>query len=89
MTMCIHESRYKRINFTCNKSKSFISWICPLMKPIPFNSKQFIYREGDDVNNIYFIIKGDAALVLPLYDNAKYVTIDSGDHFGIVDIIGS
>lgn len=88
LTVCIHEARYKRINFTKHKSKSFISWLCPLMKPVPFNQKQYIYREGDDVENIYFLIKGSAGFVLPLYDNVKYVGINVGDHFGVIDIIG-
>jgi CRP-like cAMP-binding protein len=58
------------------------------MKPVHFNSKQYIYREEDDVENIYFLIKGTAGFVLPLYDNAKYVNINVGDHFGVIDIIG-
>lgn len=89
MTMHIHEQRYERITFTKDKSKSFISWLCPLMKPIPYNQKQYIFQEQDDVSNIYFLIKGTASFVLPLYDDAKYVNINVGDHFGVIDIIGS
>ena len=45
--------------------------------------------EGDDINNIYFLIKGKAAFVLPSYENTRYINITSGCHFGIMDIIGS
>jgi hypothetical protein len=33
LSMYIHESRYKTISFLEGKTKSFISWICPLLKP--------------------------------------------------------
>lgn len=87
--MYIHESRYKKIQFLNGKTKSFISWICPILKPLTFEQNQFIYMEGDDVNNIYFLIKGMAAFVLPSYENTSYIQINSGNHFGVMDIIGS
>lgn len=88
MTVCIHEARYKRINFFQDKSKAFISWICPLLKPVPFGAKQYIFREGDDVENIYFLIKGQASFVIPRYENTRYIHLNVGHHFGIIDIIG-
>ena len=51
--------------------------------------KQYVYQEGDDVNSIYFLIKGMASFVLPSYENTCYVNINKGKHFGIMDIIGS
>ena len=87
--MYIHESRYKKIRFLKGKTKSFISWICPLMKPNVFEQNQYIYMEGDDINNIYFLIKGMASFVLPSYENTSYINIYKGYHFGVMDIIGS
>lgn len=87
--MYIHESRYKRINFLKCKTKSFISWICPLLKPLTFEENQYIYMEGDDVHNIYFLIRGTASFVLPSYENTSYINIYRGSHFGVMDIIGS
>ena len=87
--MYIHESRYKKIQFLNGKTRSFISWICPLLKPYSFVQKQYVYQEGDDVSSIYFLIKGMASFVLPAYENTSYVNINRGNHFGIMDIIGS
>ena len=87
--MYIHESRYKKIGFLEGKTKSFISWICPLLKPLTFEQNQYIYMEGDDINSIYFLIRGTASCVLPSYDNTSYVNIYRGSHFGVIDIIGS
>ena len=89
LSMYIHESRYKKIKFLNEKTKSFISWICPLLKPLIFVENQYIFMEGDDINNIYFLIKGKAAFVLPSYENTRYIDINSGNHFGVMDIIGS
>lgn len=89
MTICIHEARYKRIKFFNDKQKAFISWVCPLLKPWTYNSKQYIYREGDEVDNVFFLIKGTASFVLPKYENTRYINLNIGDHFGIIDIIGS
>jgi hypothetical protein len=36
---------------------------------------------------VFFLIKGEAAYVLPRYDNTIYIRIEDGDHFGHVDIV--
>ena len=87
--MYIHESRYKKILFLNGKTRSFISWICPLLKPLSFVQKQYVFQEGDDISSIYFVINGMASFVLPSYENTSYVNINKGNHFGIMDILGS
>ena len=87
--MYIHEARYKRIKLFKDKSNSFISWLCPLLKPSPYQQNEFLYKEGDEVTNVFFLIKGYASFVLQTYQNCKYINIDIGDHFGIIDIVGS
>lgn len=87
--MYIHEARYKRIKFFKGKSNTFISWLCPLLKPFPYQQNESLYKEDDEVTNIFFLIKGHASFVLNKYQNCKYINVDIGDHFGIIDIIGS
>lgn len=36
---------------------------------------------------VYFMVRGTAGYVLPRYENAVYIKIESGDHFGIVDLV--
>jgi hypothetical protein len=50
---------------------------------------EYIYSEGEEANMIYFMLSGKANYVLPSFDNVGYIEIDIGDHFGILDIIGS
>ena len=35
------------------------------------------------------MIKGKAGFVLPKYQNTTFIDIEIGDHFGVIDIIGS
>ena len=60
-----------------------------MLKSLPFPDKNYIYFEGDDVNDIYFLIKGKAGFVLPKYQNTTYIDINVGAHFGIIDIVES
>ena len=85
----IHEERYKAIKFFKGKNRSFITWICPLLKPICFAENQNIFFEGDDIKSIFFLSKGNAGYVLPKYENTIYIKIEEGDHFGIIDLLGS
>ena len=56
---------------------------------MPFPEKNYIYFEGDDVQDIFFLIKGKAGFVLPKYQNTTYIDINVGAHFGIIDIVES
>jgi hypothetical protein len=47
--MYIYEKRYKKIKFFKQTSNSFISWLCPLLKPNSFEENQYIFSEGEDI----------------------------------------
>jgi hypothetical protein len=32
---------------------------------------------------------GSGSYVIPMYSNAEYMRINSGEHFGVIDIVGS
>lgn len=89
VSLYIHEETYKKINIFKKRSSAFIAWICPLLKPSEYPVEDYIFFEGDDVTNIYFLSSGKAGFVLPKYRNTTYIGVDEGDHFGIIDIIAS
>ena len=89
VSLYIYEQRYSRIKFFKERTASFISWMCPLLKPQYFGTNQYIFYEGDEVKDIQFMIVGEAAFVLPSFKNTMYILIESGDHFGVIDIVGS
>jgi hypothetical protein len=73
--MYIYETRYLKIKFLKDKSPSFILWICRLLKPALFAKEMYIYYEGDEINQTYFLIHGNASFVLPSFDNTSFIRI--------------
>ena len=53
-----------------------------------FEEGDYIYKEGEEILEIYFLVKGAACYVLPRFDNKIYLEIFQGDHFGHVDLGG-
>jgi signal-transduction protein with cAMP-binding, CBS, and nucleotidyltransferase domain len=68
---------------------SFVSWLCPLLVPMYFEEGTFVFEGGDVIEYIYFLTKGKCHFVLPEYNNARYISINNGDHFGIIDLVAS
>jgi len=90
VSLYIYEARYSLIKFFKDKgSASFISWMCPMLKPEYYGANAFIYQEGDDIKEIHFLITGTSGFVLPSFRCCAYIQIEEGDNFGVMDIIGS
>ena len=45
--------------------------------------------QGDTIENVYFMIKGQASLCVPSIHWHQFVKINEGDSFGFSDFIGS
>jgi hypothetical protein len=89
LSIYLYKDLYSKFYFLQDKSSSFLAWICPLFKPVISGINNYIYFEGDDINCIYFLKKGSCGFVLPKHLNIKYIDINLGYTFGVVDIIGS
>ena len=48
-----------------------------------------MYQEGDDIYSIYFSDKGSLGFTLQKFNNVKYVDLDEGMYFGVIDIVHS
>ena len=68
---------------------SFIAWICPKLKPYMNSDNDFIYFEGDEVKDLFFIKQGQCGFVLPKHGNLSYIDIKEGQMFGIIDVVHS
>jgi CRP-like cAMP-binding protein len=87
LAMEIHKNIYSTIDFFKVKEKSFIAWIGPLLKPLNVQELEYIFKEGEDLKEIFFLVNGVAGYVLPRFDNTVYIKIERGDHFGHVDLV--
>lgn len=50
--------------------------------------QEYIYKEGEKIVEMYFIVEGSVQFVLPRYNNTSYVEVDMGFHFGHEDLLG-
>lgn len=69
------------------QSKSFVSWICPLLKTTIAPPREYVFYEGDQIEQIYFVVKSSCSYVLPKYTNQPFLKIANGTMFGVIDII--
>lgn len=67
ISLHIYKKTYQKIEMFRGRSSAFIAWICPLLKPFLSMRNSYIFFEGDEVNSVYFLIKGKAGFVLPKY----------------------
>ena len=67
ISLHIYKEVYLKVDFLKTKKKSFISWICPLLKTVVSSPLEYIYYEGDKISNIYFMKSGVCDFVLPKY----------------------
>ena len=85
--MIMHKDLIKKIKFFQNKNSHFITFIGPMLKPLRVEKDEYIYQEGDPIEEIYFLVSGSAALVHPEYDDAEYIIINEGYYFGEIDFV--
>ena len=64
LTVIIHHNTIAKINYFKNKEKDFIAFVGPMLDPYSFKEDEFVYKEGDDIESIYFISTGVAGFVL-------------------------
>lgn len=58
-----------------------------MLKPMKVEKDQYIYKEGDLTDEIYFLVSGQAGYVLCDYHDAVYLYILNGWYFGDLDFI--
>jgi hypothetical protein len=46
-----------------------------MLLELSYKKDEFIFMEGEGINFIYFLHKGEVGFVLPRYDNAIYVLV--------------
>ena len=85
--MIMHREIVKKIHFFKDMPPPFIAFVGPLLKPLRIEKGNYIYKEKDPVEEIYFLIDGKAALVHKDIKDAVYLIIEEGYYFGEIDFI--
>ena len=85
VAMNMYESACSRIPFFENRSPEFISTIIPHLRYTFFEKDDYVYQEGDDPDEIYFISRGRVNFVVCLQD-IRFKSILEGSYFGDVEM---
>ena len=90
LAMVMHLQMYSSVHFFTNrtKDKSFIAWIGTVIHPLNVQEEEYIFKENEAIIEMYFLVKGEAAYVLPRFQNHPYVHLKKGEQFGHVDLFG-
>jgi hypothetical protein len=55
LLMAIHSDTYETVTFFKGKNPVFFAWIVYLLRPIHTHEYQYIYREGEQISEIFFL----------------------------------
>lgn len=88
LSYIMHEEIIKQFPFFQGQPRQFVAYIGntkifdvklgPLLRPLKIAKGEYIYMEGDIIDEIFFIIKGKVGFVLKNYKDATYVVVDKG-----------
>jgi len=83
----MHKEIGQKINFLTGKSQHFIAFIGPLLRPLCVEQDRYVFKAKEPIEDIFFLIKGQAAFVLDTHQDEAYLLIDEGMNFGEMDFI--
>jgi len=88
LAMAIYRKMFSNVKFFDRKEKSFIIWVGTAIRPMNIQEQEYIFKEGEKIIEMYFIVQGEVGYVLPRYSNKVYIKIEKGEKFGHVDLMG-
>lgn len=88
LAMAIYRKMFLNVKFFDRKEKSFIIWVGTAIKPFNMQEQEYIFKEGEKIIEMYFLVQGEVGYVLPRFSNKVYITIEQGEKFGHVDLLG-
>jgi hypothetical protein len=86
VAMTMHQNAAKIIPFFKTKDPAFVTAVIPYLKPLHIRDDRFIYIEDQHADEIYFLLKGRANLVIGLSE-IVYKSFLKGSYFGDCEII--
>ena len=78
LSKIIHAKIVETFPFFRDQRPEFVAYIGPLLKTNKFQKGDYIYVEGDPVDQLYFLLKGNVDMVLTEHDDLPFVQIHPG-----------
>lgn len=80
-----HRGAYLMFEVFRNRDERFLFTIVPLMRTELFEKGQYLYMEGEQFRDIYFLIRGKAYFFYK--DEMKFKVVSSGGYCGDVEVV--
>lgn len=82
---------FKEMDTRENKTtQNFLAWMCMHLKRDLVAEENDVFHENDLCREIYFLMEGDVYFILSAkQDKFKYIQVDEGEYFGMIDIFSS
>lgn len=85
ISMAMHRGAARHISFFVDKKNSLISSIVPFLTPVAIMANDYIYKQDDFADEIYFLVKGTVDY---FYKEVYCIsTINTSDYFGDIEVI--
>ena len=85
VAIIMHQGAAKKIPFFIQKEPVFVSAVVPFLQNLFVEENEFIYKEGEYADEIYFITKGKASFVLK--NGEPYKQLNRGCYFGDIEVL--
>jgi CRP-like cAMP-binding protein len=86
VALVMHKGAVKNFPFFANKDPVFISSTVPFLQSIMIPEGEFIFKEGEYADEIYFLVRGRAALVTA-DGKVPYKSLQANSYFGEIEMI--
>jgi CRP-like cAMP-binding protein len=88
LSLHMYQKYIKKLPFLQEKNGHFIAFVCPMLVPQFVPEKEIIYKEGDPVNEVYFLLSGKVGMVLNVESKQHvFMYIEEGHYFGEIDLL--
>ena len=87
LALLMNKEIIKKVYYFKSKPPHFIAFIGPMLKPLRVEADNYIFREGDPIEEIFFLTRGHAAFVIKELKDLIYMIIDPGYYFGEIDFV--
>lgn len=87
LSQIMHDKAIKNLYFFKNQPRDFFAYAAHLLKPVKFSQNDYLYKIGDILDEMYFIIKGTIIFVLsPKYGEKEIKEIRKNNNFGEIEM---
>ena len=83
----IHHKTVSQIPSFQHQSSAFLEYISGFLSVRKYSQDQYIIREGEDANEVFFILKGQVEYVIPKFNDIPFIVLPKGQHFGELDML--